>query len=71
MQSSTVVPVPNPEKTDISPEIVPPRSISIGFQLGVVAVLHGLGFIVLACFDWIQSTNSPLLPVNQSFLQLN
>jgi len=71
MQSSTAVPAPTPEKSDITPEVVPPGSMSIGFQLGVVAVLHGLGFIVLTCFDWIQSTNSPLLPVNQSFLQLN
>ena len=36
---------------------------SIGFPLGVVAVLHGIGFIVVSSFDLIQKTSTPLLPV--------
>ena len=39
---------------------------SIGFPLGVVAILHGVGFIVLASFDLIQKTSTPFLPVTPS-----
>ena len=39
------------------------KPASIGFPLGVVAVLHGLGFLVLACFDWLLKASSPVLPV--------
>ena len=38
---------------------------SIGFPLGVVAVLHGIGFIVLASFDLIQKKSTSLLPVTR------
>ena len=71
MQSSLTVPAPKPEKAGTRPETVPIRSTSIGFHLGVVAGLHGLGFAVLACCDWIQSNRSALLPVRERFLPLN
>ena len=38
----------------------PRTSSSIGFPLGVIAVLHGLGFIVLASFDWIYKAHASL-----------
>lgn len=71
MQSSTAAPVPISEKSDVPREPHSPESMSIGFQLGVVAVLHGLGFIVLACCDWIQSTSSPLVPVQYPLCAIN
>ena len=41
------------EKTQLS-KPPPVRSELISFALGIVSFLHGLGFVVLVCFDWIQ-----------------
>jgi glycosylphosphatidylinositol transamidase len=45
--------------------LTPRNSPSIGFPLGVVAVLHGLGFMVLASFDWIYKAHASLSQVRQ------
>jgi hypothetical protein len=67
MQSETLVSPPgdddnNDEKTRVTQNLSE-RSTSIGFPLGVVAILHGLGFLVLASFDWIHRAPSALTPV--------
>lgn len=69
MQDSPVLLFAESE-TPTSPHIAYRRSTSIGFPLGVVAVLHGMGFLVLASFDWIQKASMPLLPVRPSCLPL-
>lgn len=55
IQCSTASAPPQSDKAN-SKKTKEVRSISIGFPLGVVASLHGLGFLILACFDWIQET---------------
>ena len=45
-------------------------STSIGFPLGVVVLLHGIGFTVLAGFDIIQKTSTPLLSVTPSLYSI-
>jgi GPI-anchor transamidase subunit GAA1 len=67
IQSSAVVVLPRDEKIHSSQTLFR-RSMSIGFPLGVVAVLYGVGFIVLAGFDLIQRSSTALLPVIPSYL---
>src|SRR5579859_5665696 len=54
MQSTTESPVPI-EKGETPPSAV---SVPIGFPLGVVALLHGLGFVILVAFDWVYKAKS-------------
>ena len=45
------------------------NSLSIGFALSVIAVLHGLGFGVFLGFDWVQKTQSGLqVRIHSSFM---
>jgi GPI-anchor transamidase subunit GAA1 len=71
MQSEilTSPPLEDSKSKVLKPELKP--SMSIGFPLGVVAILHGLGFLVLASFDWIQKTPPVLTPVSRSSFHSN
>lgn len=58
MQCSTHTQTPQQnEKPETSKPPAEDKATPIGFPLGVVAALHGLGFIVLACFEWIQKAS--------------
>ena len=65
MQSSPLLLLTEKEKL-LSSYVPHRRSTSIGFPLGVVVVLHGMGFLVLASFDWIQRASIPLSTVAKS-----
>jgi GPI-anchor transamidase subunit GAA1 len=69
MQSSVVLLLTEKEKLSSS-HVPHRRSTSIGFPLGVVAVLHGMGFLVLASFNWIQRASIPLSTVAKSYPNL-
>jgi GPI-anchor transamidase subunit GAA1 len=59
---ATPVPQENDEKQESPKETLSP-SISVGFPMGVVALLHGLGFVVLAMFDWVHKAHTLSTPV--------
>lgn len=64
MQNETLdSPLNDDEKSGVREVAPKSASSSIGFPLGVVAILHGLGFLVLASFDWIHRAHPALKPV--------
>jgi len=66
---STSLPIEDSKSEVVKP--APKSSMSIGFPLGVVVILHGLGFLVLASFDWIQKAPPILTPVSCSSFHTN
>jgi len=44
------------EEKDAKPAVS--KEVSIGYPLGVVAVLHGVGFTLLAGFEWIEQSEA-------------
>ena len=65
MQNSAVhIPVEKEEK--IKDPVISRKSVPIGFALGVVAVLHALGLVVLGSFDWAFKVKTTLISVSTS-----
>ena len=52
--------LPSPALERKEKDVKPAASedVSIGYPLGVVAILHGVGFTLLAGFEWIEQSEA-------------
>jgi GPI-anchor transamidase subunit GAA1 len=67
-ESSTHLPLEKDKSEPIKD--ISTSAVSIGFPLGVVAILHGLGFIVLTFFDWVNKAHTLSIPVGPLYIML-
>lgn len=63
MQASPSLDLQKSDEKDQPVKVAPRGASSIGFPLGVIVVLHGLGFMVLASFDWVYKAHASLSKV--------